>query len=206
MTRLRHRWGPLAVLVIAVGLLVASFAWVGGAGWGPGMMGPGMGGAAITGDGPVQDLDGARKAATRFADRWGLTVGEVMQFDNGYYAELVQPSGSLATEVLVDARTGAVQLEFGPAMMWNTAYGMHPARAGIATVDGEQATVIADRWLDAYRPGEQAGDADAFPGYYTLHTLRGGEVVGMLSVNAFTGAVWYHTWHGRFIAMTEHDS
>jgi hypothetical protein len=26
----------------------------------------------------------------------------------------------------------------------------------------------------------------------------------MLSVHATTGAVWYHTWHGRFIAMQEH--
>jgi hypothetical protein len=41
------------------------------------------------------------------------------------------------------------------------------------------------------------------PGYYTLHTLRGEQVVGMISVNAATGAVWPHTWHGRFIAMTD---
>jgi hypothetical protein len=24
-----------------------------------------------------------------------------------------------------------------------------------------------------------------------------------MSVNAGTGAVWYHTWHGRYIAMSE---
>jgi len=27
--------------------------------------------------------------------------------------------------------------------------------------------------------------------------------VGMLSVNATTGAVWYHTWHGTFIAKED---
>jgi hypothetical protein len=217
MTWARGRWLPLMVGVAAVGLLVASIVWTAaaGGGWGPngnsmmgpgGMVGPGMGGAAIAGDGPVRDLDGAERAATRLADRWGLAVGEVMQFDNGFYAELVDPSGDLATEVLVDPRTGGTQVEFGPAMMWNTAYGMHPARAGAATISGEQAQAIADRWLKANRSGERAGDADAFPGYYTLHTPRGDQVVGMLSVNATTGAVWYHSWHGRFIAMNDHDT
>jgi len=27
--------------------------------------------------------------------------------------------------------------------------------------------------------------------------------VGMLSVNASTGTVWYHWWHGRFVRMAE---
>jgi hypothetical protein len=218
MTRLRGRRLPLTVLVAAAGLLIASIAWASTTGWGPGggstigpggmmgggMMGGGMMAPGISGDGPVRGLDDAQRAATRFADRWGLTVGEVMQFDNGFYAELVDPSGDLATEVLIDAPTGGVQVEFGPAMMWNTAYGMHPARAGTATVSPERAQVIAERWLEANRPGEHAGDADALPGYYTLHTLRGDQTVGMLSVNAATGAVWYHSWHGRFIAITEH--
>jgi hypothetical protein len=129
----------LTVLIAAVGVLVASIVWVAGAGWGPvmgpgGMMGTGMGGVAVAGTGPVRSVDDAKRAAARFADRWGLTVVEVMQFDNGFYAELADPSGNLATEVLVDPRTGAVQVEFGPAMMWNTTYGMHPARAGAATV------------------------------------------------------------------------
>jgi hypothetical protein len=184
MTWLRRQWLPLTVLVVAAGLLVSSIAWV-------------------TGAGQVRSLDDARRAAARFGDRWGLTVGEVMQFDNGFYAELAEPSGSLATEVLVDPVSGRVQLEYGPAMMWNTAYGMHAGRAEATTVSAGQATDIADRWLEANRPGEHAGDAEAFPGYYTLHTLRDDQVVGMLSVHATTGDVWYHSWHGRFIDMTE---
>lgn len=213
MTWFRHRWLPLTVLVAAFGVLVGSIVWVAGAGGGStvmspcGMTGYGMGGMAIAGDGPVRSLEDAERAAARFADRWGLTVGEVMQFDDGFYAELAAPSGELATEVLIDPASGGVQLEFGPAMMWNTAYGMHAAgggRAAIVTVD--QARAIADGWLQANRPGEKADTADAFPGYYTVHTLRDGHVVGMLSVNAATGAVWYHTWHGRFVAMSEHDT
>jgi hypothetical protein len=29
--------------------------------------------------------------------------------------------------------------------------------------------------------------------------LRNGETVGMLSVNAYTMQVYYHSWHGEFI-------
>jgi hypothetical protein len=183
MTWTRGRWLPLTVGVAAAGLLVASIVSTAsaGGGWGPngstmmgpgGMMGPGRGGAAIAGDGPVRSLRDAERAAARFADRWGLAVGEAMQFDNGFYVELVDPSGDLATEVLVDSRTGVVQVEFGPAMMWNTAYGMHPARADEAGIGGERARVIADQWLEGNRPGEHAGDAEVFPGYYTLHPAR----------------------------------
>lgn len=45
-----------------------------------------------------------------------------MQFDNGFYVELVDPAGEAATEVLVDRSSGAMQVEWGPAMMWNTTY------------------------------------------------------------------------------------
>ncbi|MGW7363505.1 hypothetical protein ACWGI8_08765 [Streptomyces sp. NPDC054841] len=204
MTRPHSRWLPLTVLVAAVATLIASIVWVAGSDFGrPGptaMMG------AVSRDGPVRSLTEADRAAGRFADRWDLRVGEVMEFSNGYYAELLDPDGKGATEVLIDPESGAVQLEFGPAMMWNTAYGMMPARnrTGATTIEPGQAVRIADRWLREHRPGLHAADPESFPGYYTLHTLRGGDIVGMLSVNARTGAVWYHTWHGRFIQMQEH--
>jgi hypothetical protein len=203
MSWLRRRWLPLTVLVAATTMLVTSIMWaVAALGWSPvgGMMGP-----AVRGDAPVRNLAAADRAAARFAQSWGLTVGEVMQFDNGFYAELVDPAGNRATEVLIDWATGTVGLEWGPAMMWNTAYGMHPGPAGRQPPVGlDQARRLADAWLSANRPGEHADEPEAFPGYYTLHTLRGDRIVGMLSVHATTGAVWYHTWHGRFIAMREH--
>ncbi len=216
---LRGRWAPLVVLVVAVTALLSSILWVaaggagpGGAGaapWGPGsggtmpmMRGPGMA-PATPGTGPVRDLAGARQAAQRFADPWGLRVGEVMQFSDNYYAELVDSAGRGATEVLIDPGSGAIQLEWGPAMMWNTAYGMMPAPTPAAPISPEQARRIADRWLRHQRSGLRAGEAEAFPGYYTLHTLRGDQIVGMLSVHAQTGQVWYHTWHGRFLRMQE---
>jgi hypothetical protein len=51
--------------------------------------------------------------------------------------------------------------------------------------------------------GENVTSVDAYPGDYTLDTLADGKVAGMLSVNATTGAVWYHTWHGSFVAMED---
>jgi hypothetical protein len=67
----------------------------------------------------------------------------------------------------------------------------------------EQAREIADAYVGRVSPGTQAGEAERFYGYYTLHTEKDGEVTGMLSVNGYSGEVWYHTCHGPFIAMEE---
>ncbi len=64
-----------------------------------------------------------------------------------------------------------------------------------------QAVRIANHWLANARPGERAeSDGRAFPGYFTLDTVVRGKTAGMLSVNAASGAVWYHGWHGGFLA------
>jgi hypothetical protein len=67
----------------------------------------------------------------------------------------------------------------------------------------EQARTLANRWLAQQGAGLTAGEPDAFPGYFTMETLEGGEVAGMISVNQKTGAVFYHWWHGTFVAMEE---
>jgi len=65
-----------------------------------------------------------------------------------------------------------------------------------------QARIIAQQWLRGQGTSLTVGEADSFPGYYTLHTLKSGKIAGMLSVNATTGQVWYHSWHGDFVAMS----
>jgi hypothetical protein len=172
----------------------------------PGAMGvwQGTGRFGLAGDGrPVTTLAAARARAQAFADRLAVLVraGEVMQFANGYYVELVTADGQGATEVLVDPGTGAASLEYGPAMMWNTEYGMHATGARAGTMSAEQAVATAQAWLDAQHTGLTAGEATTFPGYDTLHTLKDGAIVGMMSVNTSTGASWYHTWHGAFVTM-----
>jgi len=165
--------------------------------WGPGMMGNWW----LAGNGKrVQTFDQARNRATAFADRLGLKVGEVMRFSRDFYAELETAGGRPATEVLVDPTDGAVRIEYGPAMMWNTDYGMHHGGQGQPLVSATQARGIAQQWLRDHGGTLTAGAPEPYPGYYTLHTMRSGKITGMLSVNSRTGQVWDHTWHGTYIA------
>jgi hypothetical protein len=195
-----------------------------GSGYGPGMMGgygptgagygPGMMGGVWQGRGagqPLTSIDDARQAFQGYIEATAnpdLTLDEVMQFQFNYYAIVnEQSTGHGAFELLADPQTGAVFPEFGPNMMWNTKYGhmgwwwgQQPSEQ---TVNADQATQIAQQWLDQNQSGSTSeATPDVFPGYYTLHTLKDSTITGMLSVNAYTGQVWYHSWHGAFVAMS----
>jgi hypothetical protein len=237
--------------VAAVGAVVALAAGGGGswnAGWGM------MGGRHVYRPAQptqIRTLAAARSDAQQFANRLGLRVDEVMQFQRNFYAKLVDSSGHGATEVLVDPSTGVVSIEYGPAMMWNTRYGMgrsadsmmggygrgmmrgagngpmmsagpgatnstggysqgmmgssgdgpgmmggyntsgspsSTAPSTTTTVSLADAHTMAQRWLDQNEPGVQVeSGGDAFPGYYTLETLKGGRITGMISVNEHKG-------------------
>lgn len=157
-----------------------------------------------------------------------LELAEVMIFDNHAYAEIIEKSTGIgAMEVLVDPATLDVFPEYGPNMMWNLKYSMMTeyggyGRMGRGMMGGygdqdtdteasadmditpEQAITSAQEYLDSNLPGTTVENhADPFYGYYTLHVTRDGEVIGMLSVNGFSGDVFLHTWHGNFIEMSE---
>ncbi|RTI00095.1 peptidase M4, partial [Thermus scotoductus] len=102
-------------------------------------------------------------------------------------------------ELIADRYTGVVSPEPGPNMMWNTRYSMMggPVQAPVR-FPLEEAKKLAETFLKGYLPGAQVMEAGAFPGYYTFDFGRK-EVEGMLSVNAYTGEVWVHTWHGFFL-------
>jgi hypothetical protein len=68
-----------------------------------------------------------------------------------------------------------------------------------------QAEQYAQKFIDGYLPGAKVDQAERFYGYYTLHVLRDGQIYGMLSVNGYTGQVWYHSWHGQFLGIKEFD-
>jgi len=88
---------------------------------------------------------------------------------------------------------------------WQTP-GTAPQLSAEMPVSPEQAVKLAQDYLDAYLPGTQVEEhVDQFYGYYTLHTLRAGQISGMLSVNGFSGQVFPHTWHGAFIAISEEE-
>jgi hypothetical protein len=71
------------------------------------------------------------------------------------------------------------------------------------TVSPEQARKIAEAYLSRVSPGTRAEEPTKFYGYYTIDTEKGGRTSGMLSVNGYSGEVWYHSWHGPFIAKQE---
>ena len=118
--------------------------------------GLGMGSVWLAGDGAaLTSIASARQRAAMAAAPDGLHPGEVIWFDNGFYVELKDSSGASATEVLVDPVNGAVTTEPGPAMMWNTRYGMRFAGGAASTpaITAEHARQIADRWLRDNLPG-----------------------------------------------------
>jgi len=200
-----------------------------GGGTGPGMMGRGMspgmmgGGWGSYNPNPNPNakpitIDQAADAVQDYLNAYygkQLTLTEVMDFAWNYYAEVEEKdTGIHAMELLIDKYTGRVSPEMGPNMMWNTKYSpmggmMGNYGGGSPTanmpVSADQAKTLAQQYLDTNLPGLSVAEADIFYGYCTLHTLQNGQVEGMLSVNAYTGAVWYHTWHGPFLGMKEYD-
>ena len=147
-----------------------------------------------------------------------LEVGEIMIFDNHAYAQIIESATGIgAMEVLMDPQTLEIYPERGPNMMWNLKYNsMHGGGMmgnasnwdgiGEMSVSPEEAVELAQAYLDRSSSGLSADEhADLFYGYYTIHTLGDGEVVGMLSVDGDSGQVFPHTWHGDLLAMSETD-
>lgn len=151
-----------------------------------------------------------------------LTVKHVEEYSNNFYVQVTEKStGNGALELIVDKYTGSIYPEMGPNMMWNTKYqssvsgmmsggmmgagGMMSGYSNTVTptttlpVNLAQAKADAEQYLNANYPRTTTGDITTFYGYYTIEVLNGTTTQGMLSVNGYTGQVWYHTWHGNFI-------
>jgi hypothetical protein len=190
-------------------------------------------GRGLSADVEPLTIEAATEAVQTFLDDLGrenLELGEVMIFDNQAYAVIEDTTtGQGAFEVLVDPVRQVVHLEYGPSMMWNTVYGMHGTDpiAGVGRMGGRMmggiggpgpATITTDATplteaearekgaaylAEAYPDLTLAATAEAFPGYFTFEVESDSAPVSMLSVNAYTGQVWYHTWHGTFVEMSE---
>lgn len=142
-----------------------------------------------------------------------LEIADLFFFaDSDTYASIKEKnSGRGAMELLVNPYTGYVYPEQGPNMMWNEKYGMM-GRSMVGFSRGNQitledATAIADSYLknafgDTFKVMDQG---HVFYGYYTFHFQKGTQPEGMLSVNAYTGDVWFHNWHGRLERVIEND-
>jgi hypothetical protein len=74
---------------------------------------------------------------------------------------------------------------------------------GAVRIGEEQARSIAQSWLSRYFPGAEIEEVYTFPGYYTYH-FKIGDDLQMLSVNAYSGAVRFHSWHGKYLGEVGH--
>jgi hypothetical protein len=176
-----------------------------------GMMGHGYGTPYIT-NGQTINITTASTIAQNYVASIGnpdLVVKQVEEYQANYYVQVNEKStGNGAFELLINKYTGSIYPEMGPNMMWNNKYGMmrSGALSGIygtptttMTVTTIQATTDAQQYLTPYLPGTTTGDITTFYGYYTIEVLNGTTPYGMLSINGYSGQVWFHTWHGAFM-------
>ena len=133
-----------------------------------------------------------------------LEIGEFEEYSHNFYVSLVEKStGRGAIEIIIDRYTGSYQSE-PQSMMWNGKYGMMGSyQQAQMSVTPQRAMEIAQDFLDVVYPGTEADEIVAYYGYYTIMTTLEGEHYGMLSVNGYSGNIWYHTWHGIFISEVE---
>ncbi|MDR7416420.1 MAG: hypothetical protein QN193_05520 [Armatimonadota bacterium] len=166
-----------------------------------------------TGPGPAT-LEAAADLVRQELARWGYTdlaPKEVMEFTNHFYVLVVErDTGKGAMELIVE-RDGFVHPEPGPNMMWNTKYGHMGGMMGPGSgawpetppLSRDRARQLAQEFLRSTLPGAEPDEGTEFYGYFTFDVEQGGRLFGMLSVNAYTGQVWYHSWHGAFVRETE---
>jgi hypothetical protein len=141
-----------------------------------------------------------------------LAIREIEEYTLNFYVQYYEKSTGIgAFEMLIDKYSGRIYPEMGPNMMWNTKYGMMSGMmgrfigtpTGTMTVTSTQAQANAQQFLNTYYPGTTVGEVTPFYGYYHVMVENAGTPYGMLSVNGYTGQVWYHTWHGVFIQELE---
>lgn len=174
-----------------------------------GMMSPGTpfqsGGARLTMDKAVNIVN----AYLLNRQDHDLQASEILEFTNNFYVGFKEKgSGIYAFEALIDPYTGDMYSEPGPNMMWNAKYGMMTGMMWgnltpsiPMTITEEMAIKNAQLYLDKYLPDTKTGNIDRFYGYYTIEILNDAGIYSMLSVNGYTGQVWYHFWHGPFIGL-----
>lgn len=203
----------------------------GGWNYGPGMMGgwshgPGRRGNLNYGSGMMgygrygynQQLTGEKMSVEEVEDAVNVYLGSFNDFleisdifiyvDSDYYVSIKEKeTGKGAMELLINPYTGDIYPEYGPNMMWNKKYGMHRNLwYSKSRVSRDIALEYANQYVQSFiRPDYIVeNEGHEFYGYYTFHVNKGGQTVGMLSVNDETGDVWYHTWHGELDEIISH--
>jgi hypothetical protein len=144
-------------------------------------------------------------------DNSNLRAEEIIEFANDFYVRFSEKdTGINAFVALVHPYNGRLYPGHHPDKYWNTEYrdeavdvtsnrvtsdmGSSPM-----TVTEEQAWNDAQRFIERHLPDGQAGAVERFYGYYIIPVLMLEDVIGLLSINGYTGEVCYEACHGSLI-------
>jgi hypothetical protein len=153
------------------------------------------------------------EAAVKIAEEYMLTlrdanleIDEVEEYSNNYYVSIKEKDTSRGViELIIDRFYGTIHPE-PQSIMWNQKYsmmGFYNVSSISMSITPEKALKIAQGYLDVAFPGTKVNSITTYYGYYTIMITLNGKHYGMLSVDGYTGQVWYHTWHGMFLQKLE---
>lgn len=166
-------------------------------------------------------------AVQAYVEQYGnqdLTVARQLEFSLAYQVELIeQSSGRYAFSLMVGKDSGQVSPKAGPNLLWNTRYG--PALAEVGGGYGMAGRLVNQTSTDKMSlPESEAhglatlstraidegltldGTARRYYGFYQFDLRRGGTLVGTLTVNGYSGQVWYEKWgEGPITDQTLYD-
>jgi hypothetical protein len=155
---------------------------------------------------PLTSPDEARAVIQAFID-WansGLQISELWEYGTVYKAELSDTNGAKAFDLIADKFTGAVGPEMGLSMMTNASYGRSLYKLSFfrrnLNLSPDQATTLAQTFVDNNGLGYILGQPESYPGYYKFHTSYSGGYGMDIMVNGYNGGVWMNTLLGLPIA------
>ena len=155
---------------------------------------------------PISNAEEARAAIQSFIDMSSssLEISELWEYGTAYKAELYDQNGAKAFDMIADKFTGAVGPEMGLSMMMNASYGKGvyktPKFKKKLTVSEEQATAIAQDFLNNNGLSHNLGTPENYPGYYKFHTADSTGFGLDIMVNGYNGAIWMNSLLGRPLA------
>jgi len=145
------------------------------------------------------------------SERYGdqFEVVEMVVYSNSPYYLVVRENNQkeAAFGLMFDPVRKVVYPEYGPNMMWNRNYGMGfmmgwNERTNRSQIDRKEALENARNF--ASNNGLRVRDNGyQFSGYYSFYVENEDQPVGLISVNAYSGEVWAHNWHGNLIEIIE---
>ena len=158
-----------------------------------------------------------------------LEIADIFVFkDTDYYVSIQEKdTGKGAIELLVNPYTGDVYPENGPNITWNEKYAIYGGSSyGMMGsfqqnrnnrnyrdeytekyIDRNKAIKIANEYAkrNIDKDFSVLDEGREFYGYYTFQVNEGDKPVGMLSVNYYTGDIWFHNWHGQLENIITND-